>query len=330
MVISPYDILGVPQNANDATIKTAFHRTAKACHPDLHAADPTAGQRLQQAVAAYEVLKNPEQRAALDRHLKAYRRKRVQRFAVPAVAGLGSAGVVAIAVWLSVSPSHTEIASRVPLATEWKQIAASGDPKAIWAFAVRNSGTPESQLAQSRLVELIDAAVDVPTLQVLRLVAADAIAERARERLLHLEALDPAKPSNVAAATPSSDPLRASQSAAIKEVKPEEALAQAAEDRTIKEAKHVEPALQAPERKAIREANREEPALQPYETDKEAPAEEPAPARPGKILRATTAKLRATSPAPPLQAASASKSTPACSGSRPCASSVSTLFGVGF
>jgi curved DNA-binding protein CbpA len=333
MVISPYDILGVPQNASDATIKTAFHRTAKACHPDLHAADPTAEQRLRQAVAAYEVLKNPEQRAALDRHLRAYRRKRIQRFAVPALAGLGSAGVVAIAVWLSVSPLHTQMASSLqhePLATEWKKIAASTDAKAIWAFAVRNSGTPESQLAQSRLVELIDAAVDVPTLQVLRLVAADAIAERARERLLHLEALNPAKPNGVASAAPSSDPSPASPGIAINEVKPEKALAQATEDRTIREARRVEPALQAPERRVIQEARREEPALQPFEIDKEAPAEEPAPARPGKILRATTAKLRAASPAPPPQAASASKSTPPCSGSRPCASAVSTLFGVGF
>jgi curved DNA-binding protein CbpA len=332
MMLSPYDILGVPQNANDATIKTAFHRTAKACHPDLHAADPTAEQRLRQAVAAYEVLKNPEQRAALDRHLKAslkaYRRKQAQRFAVPALAGLGSAGAMAFVVWLSFSPSHTEIVSslrvqREPLATEWKQIAASSDPKAIWAFAVRNSGTPESQLAQSRLVELIDAAVDVPTLQVLRLVAADAIAQRARERLLHLEGWDFAKPDSVVSAAP------ASEGAAINEVKPEEALAQAAEARTIREAKRVEPALQAPE-KAIQEAKREEPPLQPYETNKEAPGEEPAPARPAKISRNVTAKLRATNPAPLPQAASENKSTPACSGSRSCASSVSNLFGVGF
>jgi hypothetical protein len=325
MIISPYDILGVPQNANDATIKAAFHRTAKACHPDLHAADPTAEQRLRQAVASYEVLKNPEQRAALDRHLSALRRKRAQRIAVPAVAGLASAGAVAVAVWLSVS--HTEIVSslrvqREPLATEWKQIAASSDPKTIWAFAVRNSGTPESQLAQSRLVELIDAAVDVPTLQVLRLVAADAIAERARERLLHLEGWDFAKPSSVAAAP-------ASESEAIKEIKPEEALALASEDRTIREARRIDPALQAPEQ-AIHEAKREEPAMQPHEANKEAPGEEPAPARPAKGTRNASARPRIAGPTPVVQAASESKNTPACSGSRPCAGSVSTLFGVGF
>jgi curved DNA-binding protein CbpA len=327
MIISPYDILGVPQNANDAAIKTAFHRTAKACHPDLNADDPTAEQRLRQAVAAYEVLKNPQQRAALDLHLKAYRRKRAQRFAVPALAGLASAGAVAFGVWLSVSPSHTQIASslqQVSLATEWEQIAASGDPKAIWAFAVRNSGSPESELAHSKLIGLIDATVDIPTLQVLRLVAADAIAERARERLLHLKAWASAKPNTVVSAAP------APERSAIKEAKPEESLAQAAEDRTIKEAKREEPSLQVPERKVIREAKRVEPSLQPYEANKEAPGEELAPARPTKISRNATARLRATSPAPLPQAASDSKSTPACSGSRSCANSVSTLFGVGF
>jgi DnaJ-like protein len=332
MMMSPYDILGVPQNASDETIKAAFHRAAKACHPDLNSADPTAEGRLRQAVDAYQLLKNPEQRAAFDLQLKAHRRKKAQRFAAPTLAGLVSGGAVAFLVWLSVSPSHTQIASslqRVSLATEWEQIAASGDPKAIWAFAVRNSGTPESQLAESRLAELIDAVVDVPTLQVLRLVAADAIAERARERLVHLEALDPTKPSTVGAAAP------ASERAAIKEIKPEEALARAAVERTIKEAKRVEPALQAPERRAIQEAKREEPSLQPYESNKEVPGEEIVPARPAKSSRNVTAKLRASptptpTPTPPPQAASDNKSTPACSGSRPCASAVSTLFGVGF
>src|SRR5262249_129083 len=178
--------LGVPQSASDEIIKAAFHRIAKACHPDLNAADPTAEERLRQAVAAYQLLKSPEQRTAFDLQKKARRRKKARLFAVPAVAGLASASAVALVVWLSVSPSHTEIVSglrgqRVSLAAEWEQIAASGDPKAIWAFAVRNSGTPESELAHSKLVGLIDATVDIPTLQGLRLVAADAIAERARE-----------------------------------------------------------------------------------------------------------------------------------------------------
>jgi curved DNA-binding protein CbpA len=328
-MISPYDILGVPQNASDETIKAAFHRAAKACHPDLHAADPTAEERLRQAVAAYHLLKNPEQRAAFDLHLKACRRKKARRFAAPALAGLVSGGAVAFVVWLSVSPSHTEIVSstraqRVPLATEWEQIAASSDPKAVWAFAVRNSGSPESELAHSKLAGLIDATVDIPTLQVLRLVAADTIAERARERLLHLKAWASARPNSVVSAAP------ASERSVIKEVKPEESLAQAAEDRTVKEARREEPSLQVPERKVIREAKRVEPSLQPFVATKEAPGEEPAPAISARNSKNAPARLRTTGQASLPQAASESKSTPACSGSRSCASSVSTLFGVGF
>ena len=332
-MISSYDILGVPQNASDESIRTAFHRIAKACHPDLNAADPTAGERLRQAVDAYQLLKNPEQRAALDLQLKERRRKKARRFAVPALAGLASGGAVAFAVWLSVSPSHTEIASslrgqRLPLAAEWEQIAASGDPKAIWAFAVRNSGTPESEQAHSKLVGLIDATVDIPTLQVLRLVAADAIAQRARERLVHLEALDPDKPSSVASAAPVSDPVRTSAGTAIKEIK--EPLLQLPEYETIKEAKRVEPALQVPERKVIQEAKREEPLLQPHTATYEAAGEEPARAKSARSSKNPPTRLRPTSQASLPQPASESKSTPACSGSRPCSNSVSTLFGVGF
>ena len=87
----------MPQNASDETIKTAFHRIAKACHPDLNAADPTAEERLRQAVAAYQLLKIPEQRTALDLQLRARRRTKARRFAVPALAGLASGGAVAFA-----------------------------------------------------------------------------------------------------------------------------------------------------------------------------------------------------------------------------------------
>jgi hypothetical protein len=81
------------------------------------------------------------------------------------------------------------------LAKEWEQVQASDDPRAIWAFAVRNPHATESAVARSKLVALIDAAEDVSLLHVLRLVATDAIAERAQQRLVHLGALarDPEK-----------------------------------------------------------------------------------------------------------------------------------------
>jgi len=98
---TPYEILGVHRRADDATIRAALHRTAKRYHPDLHAEDPAAEQYLKEAMAAYQVLKNPQQRAAYDRYL----RRRTQRTGRLlrtgfASAGLASAIVIALAVWL--------------------------------------------------------------------------------------------------------------------------------------------------------------------------------------------------------------------------------------
>jgi len=95
-----------------------------------------------------------------------------------------------------------------PLAQEWKQVQASGDPRAIWAFIVRNPHTPESELAHTKLIALVAAAEDVRVLHFLRLVATDAIAERAQERLVRLGALAIAKDDRdrVASPAPSSGP----------------------------------------------------------------------------------------------------------------------------
>ena len=123
------------------------------------------------------------------------------------------------------------------LAMEWERVEASGDPKAIWAFAVRNPGAPQSELARSRLMELIETADDVPLLNVLRLVASHAVAERARDRLMQLGAL--ATKEDIA---PASNP---DASNSIEVVGREEPAVQ--EPVGVTTAVRVEPALRAPE-----------------------------------------------------------------------------------
>jgi len=105
-----YDVLGVPRNASHEAIRVAFRNAAKACHPDLHAGDPTTEQQFKALVAAYELLKRPQQRALYDQYLARSERHflRIPRqgglpFAVPTVAAVVSAAVVAAAVWLSLS-----------------------------------------------------------------------------------------------------------------------------------------------------------------------------------------------------------------------------------
>ncbi|MFV0300029.1 MAG: DnaJ C-terminal domain-containing protein [Paracoccus sp. (in: a-proteobacteria)] len=65
MAGDPYAALGVGRTASDAEIKTAYRRIAKTDHPDLNP-DPAAVERFKAASAAYDLLKDPEQRRRFD------------------------------------------------------------------------------------------------------------------------------------------------------------------------------------------------------------------------------------------------------------------------
>jgi curved DNA-binding protein CbpA len=110
-----YDVLGVPPHANEKTIRTAFRKAAKSFHPDLNAGDPTAELQFRQIVAAYELLKNPEQRQAYDQQLKEDRRQRLRRIASPIISGVVSGSVVAgVMLWLNAQkPSEPVQAPRL-------------------------------------------------------------------------------------------------------------------------------------------------------------------------------------------------------------------------
>jgi curved DNA-binding protein CbpA len=110
-----YDVLGVPPHANEKTIRTAFRKAAKSFHPDLNAGDPTAELQFRQIVAAYELLKNPEQRQAYDQQLKEDRRQRLRRIASPIISGVVSGSVVAgVMLWLNAQkPSEPMQAPRL-------------------------------------------------------------------------------------------------------------------------------------------------------------------------------------------------------------------------
>src|SRR6202035_4637794 len=63
-----YAILGVPRDADEATIKKAFRRLARELHPDVSSHDPQAEEKFKEAAEAYEVLSDPERRATYDRY----------------------------------------------------------------------------------------------------------------------------------------------------------------------------------------------------------------------------------------------------------------------
>ena len=65
-----YDILGVPKNATDEDIKKAYRRLAGKHHPDRHQGDDAkkAEEKFKEAKEAYEMLSDPQKRAAYDQH----------------------------------------------------------------------------------------------------------------------------------------------------------------------------------------------------------------------------------------------------------------------
>lgn len=61
-----YETLGVSRNASEVEITKAFRRLAMKCHPDRNPNDKTAERRFKEAKEAYEVLCDPQKRAAYD------------------------------------------------------------------------------------------------------------------------------------------------------------------------------------------------------------------------------------------------------------------------
>jgi len=62
-----YTTLGVDRGADDAAIKAAFRKAAMKHHPDRNQGDPTAEQKFKEIGEAYEILSDPQKRAAYDR-----------------------------------------------------------------------------------------------------------------------------------------------------------------------------------------------------------------------------------------------------------------------
>jgi len=62
-----YEILGVPRDADAEQIKKAYRKLAMQFHPDRNAGSPEAEARFKELSEAYEVLKDPDRRAAYDR-----------------------------------------------------------------------------------------------------------------------------------------------------------------------------------------------------------------------------------------------------------------------
>ncbi|MBL4595464.1 MAG: DnaJ domain-containing protein [Robiginitomaculum sp.] len=64
---NPYQILGVPKSADEASIRKAYRKLAKIYHPDMRPGDKAAEDKFKEASAAFALLNNEEERAKYDR-----------------------------------------------------------------------------------------------------------------------------------------------------------------------------------------------------------------------------------------------------------------------
>lgn len=63
----PYELLGVPRNASQKDIQTAYRGLAKKLHPDLNPGDKEALRKFQELSAAYDIVGDETKRARYDR-----------------------------------------------------------------------------------------------------------------------------------------------------------------------------------------------------------------------------------------------------------------------
>jgi tetratricopeptide (TPR) repeat protein len=132
-MMTHYDLLGVPRDADPETIKLAYRHALKLCHPDLRDGDERADRRIRQINAAYDILKDSERRAKYDAHL----RQRRKNLRVLAVTCLLTAALVSPATFLLLTNIIRSNMGAVPQAELAAPIQPASNPGAHqdWASA---------------------------------------------------------------------------------------------------------------------------------------------------------------------------------------------------
>ena len=65
---NPYEVLGVARDASDTDIKKAYHKLVLKYHPDKNPGDKEAEEKFKEVNNAFDILRDPQKRAAYDRY----------------------------------------------------------------------------------------------------------------------------------------------------------------------------------------------------------------------------------------------------------------------
>jgi curved DNA-binding protein CbpA len=131
MVCMPdlYEVLGLRPDATQEQVKAAFHRLAKASHPDLNADDATAEKRFREISHAYAILSHPGSRAAYDLGLQ-HKRTKVHRARGRAIGSMAAAFLLTIGCGLYFWHAGRQLADRhAPTEVSKKNGSANPLPK---------------------------------------------------------------------------------------------------------------------------------------------------------------------------------------------------------
>ena len=125
-----YSVLNLSRRASSKDIKAAYWALAKEFHPDLNAADMKAKQWIKAINHAYEILGNPDARAAYDLELARRRAKARRSFWRSAATG---------------AATFLLMAGAISMAVMWKQHASRNKTEMLVAKApARERATPRS------------------------------------------------------------------------------------------------------------------------------------------------------------------------------------------